>query len=216
MRRRVYIQFAIAFCVAVILTPIIAAWLLPNERWHRVATRTFLGAVILVFAFGAGHPRTWLEKVRALGLDAPVVGTLEHAGRNTPHRRLVFDHEDGDGALGRQSRAGLLLRQRGMPVAQRRLGEGQVILDRGNLELHEAADGVDRLLRRGSAVQQLPQDPCLPRVVSELACASNACARSSDSASDAHFARRSYPVYRSMTSVSSGPAKATKIRGSGT
>jgi len=67
----VYLRLALAFGIAVLLTPVLAAWVLPETRWHRVATRTFLGAVILVFAVSAGDPRQWVRKLRGLGLDGP-------------------------------------------------------------------------------------------------------------------------------------------------
>jgi len=69
--RSVYLKFLLAFAIAFALTPILAAYAFPAERWHRVATRTFLACVILVFAAGAGHPRHWIPKLRALGLDGP-------------------------------------------------------------------------------------------------------------------------------------------------
>ncbi|MHC4408940.1 MAG: CPBP family glutamic-type intramembrane protease [Planctomycetota bacterium] len=72
--KSVCVKFAAAFVVTVILAPMLAAWVLPDERWHRVTTRTFLGAVILIFSFSAGHPRHWIEKLRGLGLDGPQRG----------------------------------------------------------------------------------------------------------------------------------------------
>jgi len=68
--RSAYLKIAVAFVLALVITPV-AAWLLPTTRWHRVATRTFLILVVLLFASNAGHPRTWLGKLRAMGLDGP-------------------------------------------------------------------------------------------------------------------------------------------------
>lgn len=69
--KSVYLRLALAFAVAVLLTPVLAAWVLPDTRWHRVATRTFLAAVIIIFAAGAGDPRKWIGKLRDLGLQGP-------------------------------------------------------------------------------------------------------------------------------------------------
>ncbi|MHC4939528.1 MAG: CPBP family intramembrane glutamic endopeptidase [Planctomycetota bacterium] len=70
----VLVKFLIAFGIAVVLTPMLASWVLPEERWHRVATRSFLGAVIVVFTVSAGSPRHWIRKLRGLGLDGPLRG----------------------------------------------------------------------------------------------------------------------------------------------
>jgi len=68
--RGVYARLAIAIALAFAITPV-AAWLLPNTRWHRVATRTFLITLIILFTASAGHPRTWTVRLRAMGLRGP-------------------------------------------------------------------------------------------------------------------------------------------------
>ena len=68
--RRVYIKLVLAFALTFLIAPV-AAWLLPTVRWHRVATRTFLILMVLLFAYGAGHPRTWIDSLRAMGLNGP-------------------------------------------------------------------------------------------------------------------------------------------------
>ena len=72
--KSVYARFALAVVVTLVLAPMLAAWVLPETRWHRVTTRTFLITVILIFAQGAGHPRSWLDKLRAMGVDGPLRG----------------------------------------------------------------------------------------------------------------------------------------------
>jgi len=68
--RSAYIKVAIAFAATFAITPVVA-WLLPNTRWHRVATRTFLIFLIVLFVSSAGHPRTWKVKLRAMGMNGP-------------------------------------------------------------------------------------------------------------------------------------------------
>ncbi|MHC4954347.1 MAG: lysostaphin resistance A-like protein [Planctomycetota bacterium] len=68
--KRVYTRVLIAVAIAFVITPVAAA-LLPNTKWHRVATRTFLIVLIIAFASSAGHPRTWSDKIRELGLTGP-------------------------------------------------------------------------------------------------------------------------------------------------
>ena len=63
--RSVYLRLVIAVALAVVLTPVAAAFL-PETRWHRVATRTFLIELVLLFVSDAGHPRTWIDKLRAI------------------------------------------------------------------------------------------------------------------------------------------------------
>ena len=72
--KKVYIRLGAAIVLTFVLTPMLAAWVLPDVRWHRVATRTFLVGLILIFAAGAGDPRTWLQKLRGLGLRGPMRG----------------------------------------------------------------------------------------------------------------------------------------------
>lgn len=68
--RTLFLKIAIAVALGVVITPI-AAWLMPNTKWHRVATRVFMVLVVILFAWGSGHPRTWLDKFRAMGLVGP-------------------------------------------------------------------------------------------------------------------------------------------------
>jgi len=67
----VFLRLGAAFVAAVVVTPVIASFVLPDERWHRVATRSFLIAVVLAFASGAGHPRTWPDRLCGLGMRGP-------------------------------------------------------------------------------------------------------------------------------------------------
>jgi len=68
--RSVYIKLVLAFELTFVIAPVVA-WLMPTTRWHRVATRTFLILLVLLFIGSAGHPRTWTDKLRAMGLRGP-------------------------------------------------------------------------------------------------------------------------------------------------
>jgi len=77
--RTLLLKIALAFALGVVLTPIVAVIVAKITlhfggqipQWHRVATRTFMVLIVVIFAWGSGHPRSWPDKFRAMGLRGP-------------------------------------------------------------------------------------------------------------------------------------------------
>jgi membrane protease YdiL (CAAX protease family) len=63
------IRVGIAVVAALLLAPVVGIW--SRAPFHRLLTRVFEGALLVALLVGAGAPRTWPGKIRAMGLEGP-------------------------------------------------------------------------------------------------------------------------------------------------
>jgi membrane protease YdiL (CAAX protease family) len=72
-QRDLFVRLGAAVVATLVLAPVAGA-LLDKVPFHRIMTRLFLGTLVIAFAIGRGHPRTWPDRLRALGLSGPERG----------------------------------------------------------------------------------------------------------------------------------------------
>jgi len=69
-QRDLLVRLGAAVAATFLLAPIVGA-LLPTVPFHRVMTRVFLGAFVIAVVVRRGHPRTWPDRLRAVGVKGP-------------------------------------------------------------------------------------------------------------------------------------------------
>ncbi len=72
-QRDLVVRLGAAVVATLLLAPV-AGLLLDTVPFHRILTRLFLGTLVVAFVVRRGHPRTWPDKLRALGLSGPERG----------------------------------------------------------------------------------------------------------------------------------------------
>ncbi|MHC4133377.1 MAG: CPBP family glutamic-type intramembrane protease [Planctomycetota bacterium] len=78
-QRDLLVRLGAAVAATLVLAPVAGALLLAVP-FHRVMTRLFLGALVIAFVVKRGHPRTWPDRLRAMGLSGPERGRRFAAG----------------------------------------------------------------------------------------------------------------------------------------
>jgi membrane protease YdiL (CAAX protease family) len=69
-QRDLFVRLGAAVVATLVLAPVAGA-LLDKVPFHRVMTRIFLATLVIAFVVKRGHPRTWPDRLRAMGLAGP-------------------------------------------------------------------------------------------------------------------------------------------------